>query len=88
MLKANKKNKATHKSILHENRFVSGHTVSYDSSNNLLNKCPTPMVDTGITKADGFVPAALVFSQVIDEGDSLSNHSNRSCHDNHNRYHV
>lgn len=31
---------------------------------------------------------ASVFSQVIDEGDSLCNHSDGSCHDNHNRYHV
>lgn len=31
---------------------------------------------------------ALVFSQVIDEGDSLRDHSDGSCHDNHNRYHV
>lgn len=30
----------------------------------------------------------LVFSQVIDEGDSLCDHCNGSCHDNHNRYHV
>ena len=37
---------------------------------------------------EGSARFALVFSQVIDEGDSLCDHSDGSCHDNHKRYHV
>lgn len=69
---------------LWEALFLFSYTIPKQSLNFILSTFQW----IGEQKTDDSSDNALVFSQVIDEGDCLRNHSDRSRHDNHNRYHV